>query len=104
MTLLEVLWHMKRGELRHPDAGICWHLAQADIPGHLRDQVRQLMMRRWPEFSGCASYPVPCPAGGTSGDAYDVACRDSTMWVGAYGGARMRLLNWLIRQEEAAHA
>lgn len=94
MTYLERLWELKRrvaaGE--HPGTGIC---SAANLA-----YTEARIMRLWPEHSGLLEYPVPSVDGGSAEDAY----YEPDLWVGAYGGARMRLLNWLIRQEEAKHA
>lgn len=105
MTLLEVLWHLKRGgEYRNPGYGTCWHLAELCASTEQRLQARQ-WMQEWPEFSGCAMYPVPSPLSDFPEVAYDEALSDDTMWVGAYGGARIRLVNYLItRAQEVYHA
>lgn len=47
------------------------------------------LFKQWPEFSGEIYYPVP---GGM--DAYDYV--QHSYWVGNYGAARIRLLNFLI--------
>lgn len=95
MTYLERLWALKRRVAagKYPVTGICSaaYLTCAETR----------MMRRWPEYSGLSDYPVPGVGGSCAGAAYS---ETSCLWVGAYGGARMRLLNWLIRQEEAKHA
>lgn len=54
-----------------------------------------IMWKKWPEFSGNMLYPV------TAGNlnpvfAFDQALTDEQMWVGEYGAARRRLLDWLI--------
>lgn len=94
MTYLERLWALKRQVAAgaYPVTGIC--SAACLSYGEAR------IMRLWPEHSGLLDYPVPSVDGSSAEDAY---C-DPDLWVGAYGGARMRLLNWLIRQEEAKHA
>ena len=47
----------------------------------------------WPEYSGDFKFPVKCPLGGEARFAYLNA---DNMWVGEYGEARKRLLDFLI--------
>lgn len=102
MTYLERLWALKRQVAAgdYPETGIC---SAVDLPD---TQTRS--MRQWPEYSGWPQFPVR-GTGEPAAAAYDAAHladwrdRGKYLWCGAYGGARMRLLNWLIRQEEAKH-
>lgn len=103
MTYLEILWALKRRVAAgdYPVTGIC---SEVDLPNRGR-----AAMYRWPESSGSYQYPVQ-GVGLSAASAYDAAHlphwqqRQVYLWCGAYGGRRMRLLNWLIRQEEAERA
>ena len=105
MSLLEALWHLKRGgKYRQPGYGICWHLAELCDSTEQRLQAKE-WMQGWPEFSGCTVYPVPSTNCEFPDSAYDEALCEDTMWAGAYGAARIRLVNYLItRAQEVYHA
>lgn len=47
----------------------------------------------WPEFSGNIDYPVKHPDYIHPGGAFE---EGDDLWVGEYGAARMRLLDWMI--------
>lgn len=53
----------------------------------------------WPEYSGCESFPVPAPPGEL--DVYQAYYSIGNKWVGEYGAARVRLLDYMIEQLEA---
>lgn len=63
----------------------------------LWDYLRIKQFRRWPEFSGINCYPVQRTARG----GFDHFSGHGEMWVGEYGSARIRLLNFMIRDTEA---
>ena len=56
----------------------------------------------WPEYSGYASYPIrPAPHITTYADesyGFWEARRSETLWMGEYGAARQRLLDFLIER------
>lgn len=101
-TVNQVLMSLKRevalGDAEN-DAGICDSIKQSITTADMNSMV--LLMVDWPEFSGFSVFPVK-PAGIDSPDwnecetTYCDLSYDGLMWVGAYGGQRMRLLNWLI--------
>lgn len=99
MTLIEVLWAIKRKDPRvfQATSGICTQVWEhSDTGGRLR---LNRYIRSWPEFKAGyrkQDYPVAHPV--YSNEMAYVSCRK---WKGEYGGNRMRLLNWCIRQEEA---
>lgn len=63
--------------------------------------LRDALMREWPEYSGDPQYPVPAPFGRVAQDAYHNAASDRlwAKWT-QYGRSRRRLLAWLIEQTE----
>ena len=67
----------------------------------LLDYVEELAAE-WPEYSGYASYPIrPAPHITTYEDesgGFWEARRSKTLWVGEYGAARQRLLDFLIER------
>lgn len=93
MTYLQELWALKRSVAagRH-DNGICAAVAAAPSSGDFRT---------WPEYSGWALYPVSTSDERTPHRQF---WDTSSYWTGEYGSARMRLLNHLIRCEEARNA
>lgn len=75
--------------------GICRHL---DRWPYEKDLPRGIF-QNWLEYSGHPAYPVPSPESEVSPeDAYWKAFEKDAMWVGEYGAARIRLLNWLIER------
>ena len=56
----------------------------------------------WPAYSGFPSYPIrPAPYISAYADVCDIfwaARRNKTLWVGEYGAARQRLLDFLIER------
>lgn len=62
----------------------------------LRDVLEELFPR-WPEYSGVKHYPVPAPDG-RSPQLEFFDCVVDQLWVGEYGAARLRLLDWLISE------
>lgn len=53
------------------------------------------VMSLWPEYSGITHYPVP-DVGGNAQAMYDYAADKGLLYTGAYGEARLRLLDFLI--------
>lgn len=100
---IDMLYGLKRGVYR-AEFGICSNLEELQAAGAVSYATRRrikAMMRRWPEYSGEPNYPVPGIA------AYDM-CPEITYddirlgeyWSGEYGGNRIRLVNFLIRELE----
>lgn len=93
--LLAKLCHeMLHGNI-NKETGICVNteiIAEAalyDTAG--LDDLLLEAFRAWPEFSGDDNYPVPHSDGAMSG------YWQLNLWVGEYGAARMRLLNFVYR-------
>ena len=67
----------------------------------LENYVEELAAE-WPEYSGYAAYPIrPAPCITACGDAREgfwAARRTGALWVGEYGAARQRLLDFLIER------
>lgn len=40
--------------------------------------IRRNIFRSWPKFSGCTTYPIPCPSGEYEGSAYH-RCSDDAL-------------------------
>lgn len=82
---------------RHQYTGICHGIA----PVLGRHQLPRVM-RLWPEYSGTNHYPVPDVDGVMSGKPsptqamYYYAADNNLLYTGAYGEARLRLLDFLI--------
>ena len=80
------------------------HNQRSDIgynPSGLPDYVEELAAE-WPEYSGFVTYPIrPAPYIVAYTDAFEAfwsARRTQTLWVGEYGAARQRLLDFLIER------
>lgn len=104
-TYLKALRRIKGGEIDSLSDGICYNLER------LVDEVPRYFYRDmadWPEGTHCMAYPVPAPESyrpemprGEASDAYYWIRSDQlNMWVGDYGEARRRLLDYLIECEE----
>lgn len=93
------------------EIGICtsvsrW-LSERGLSTTLCDNLLDWLFSQWPEFSGDANYPV-CTWKPTNVGAdpttfiarrqYNMAATDRSMWLGEYGRARMRLLDFLIER------
>ena len=69
----------------------------ADLPDYVKELAAE-----WPEYSGFPSYPVrPAPYITTYADesgGFWEARRSKTLWMGEYGAARQRLLDFLIER------
>ena len=67
----------------------------------LENYVEELAAE-WPEYSGFPSCPIrPAPCITACGDAREgfwAARRSGALWVGEYGAARQRLLDFLIER------
>lgn len=104
MKLLETLKHIRDVGPRWVSHGICYNLdtlVSDEKDQDYWDVVKHDLFRKWPEFSGSLTYPVPNKFlwvfTKDPGDSY----RDTIdMWVGSYGRARLRLLNFLIKELE----
>ena len=97
-ALLEV---QKTVESNQASTGICDLFTKAllskdyDLRVELAKELRNLM-RKWPEYSGDAVFPVPAPDGSCPETYY---VRAKTLWgFDDYGRARRRLLTWLIAE------
>lgn len=76
--------------------GICLALPLVSSNKLLKLEFARLY-KKWPEYSGNPTYPVPSPDGKyTPEQAFDYTCEDK--YAGEYGAARMRLLNWCIEE------
>ena len=69
-------------------AGICNNI-------RMTDDVCKLA-KKWPERSNDYSFPVP--SYDPFIDSFDMYMRCSNVWIGEYGAARMRLLDFLIEE------
>jgi hypothetical protein len=97
MSLLDVLWHLKQHGPgpRYRAFGICYIASNSLNTGG--DYLRmKALFKRWPEYTGSCRYPVPGTDGRDEEQAYD----DGVLWSGEYGGNRLRLINFCIRELE----
>ena len=99
-ALLEVEKSVKTSQ---PATGICDLISSALLKQDylaavkLRKELHNLM-RKWPEYSGDAIFPVPAPDGGCPETCY---LKAKTLWgFDDYGRARRRLLVWLIEKTQ----
>lgn len=106
-ALRELRQDAQLGLIKYPRAGICENIAhyldESWARGYWRDSMRDAF-RAWPKFSGCSTFPVPCPEGLDLGDlegavdpedwAYCSGCLYK--WFGPYGDLRFELLDHLI--------
>ena len=87
--------------------GICYAVEYA--AGIESDNSRSMLyelrclFEEWPEFSGEPDFPVPHPDGPDADDGWSSAAEAAYMgtedlWLGEYGAARWRLLDWLIER------
>lgn len=96
-TLREDLLALRRryeeGRLCDSPHGICSFVHPDN------DTLLVELFRRWPEFSGNESFPVPDDDEEFGVDPYEayLQCED-TFGDHEYGRARLRLLDWLIDQ------
>lgn len=112
--VLGILWDIKRNGPGGP-GGICHAVSRAlweydrgvEVArfaweaGRAFDLWKGVNWERWPECSdGGFVYPVPGGALGYVSAAASPTGRNQ-FWVGEYGSARWRLLNWTIRELEA---
>lgn len=89
MTLLEQLKELKTNGPKYLEFGICSNVD--DDPCELFE-----LFEKWPEFSGSIDYPVPHPTLNPI-DAYNGF---ADLWIGEYGEARKRLLDFCITELE----
>lgn len=83
--------------------GICTNLEHRtmNIEGVDDLEILTIMRRlfiKWPEYSGDEYFPVSHDDWEEPGDAY---IRGKQLWMGEYGEARQRLLNFMIEQLQA---
>lgn len=90
------------GSAKDANHGLCEHIkacsSDPDERFAIQNALRQCF-RLWPEYSGDPTYPVPSPDGDED-DEYDAECAyhdQLNLWTGAYGEARMRLLDFIIQ-------
>jgi hypothetical protein len=77
------------------DYGICHHIsAYVDSETALYEAFS-----RWPEYSGMTAYPVPGPW--PDDNPVHLYRFTPDGWVGEYGAARLRLVDFLIAECEA---
>ena len=90
--LHRALLRLREDGPEHHDLGICHNLHGDFMPDIRENQVE------WPEYSGNAVFPVPCPDM-TPRDAY-LELREGAHWNPdhPYGAARLRFLDWLIER------
>lgn len=102
-TLLDRLITIRDNpDRRRPSLGICYHLTSYQFQGVIGEACSiweefDELAKRWPEYSGDYTFPVPHPTR-TAEAAYHDAQKRLAMWKGKYGAARLRLLNWCIEQ------
>ena len=100
---IDMLYGLKRG-VYLDQFGICANLLALEGIGGISHRFRQYlksMMSRWPEYSGDRDYPVAGTAeyGMDAEHTYDNT-GTGEYWSGEYGGNRIRLVNFLIRELE----
>jgi hypothetical protein len=90
---LEALKWLKQNPPKIDCLGICNNVHR--LTGYDESFCRWLesVSKRWCNFSGSASFPVPCPNGGSPKDIYHYT---GNLWVGEYGALRYELLDFLI--------
>lgn len=87
--------------------GICtyvdgmWRAAERSGSDRYVKKVYKLF-DAWPECSDCNGYPVPSLIEGT--DACTMYFNTFNKWEGEYGGARVRLLDFMIERLQAESA
>ena len=86
MTLLDELKKLKISGPTDVTKGIC---------SNVSDDLAELF-EKWPEFTGDSLFPVPHPQY-TPHDAY---MKTHDLWIGEYGEARKRLLDFCIAELE----
>lgn len=85
-----------------PFFGICYNVTLA-MPFAGVQQERKVsnalrdLFEQWPEFSGSRGFPVPCEG---YADEAEIFLLTTNYWVGEYGEARKRLLNFMIETLE----
>lgn len=92
MDLLTALKTLRDDGPNDSGVGIC-----SNVAGLLGEEIPLYrFMEGWPEHSGSRCYPVPHPAG----CPLDGFWSAEDVWVGEYGAARRRLLDYMIEQLE----
>ena len=91
-NLLAHLKKLKKDGPHNVSGGIC-----SNIPCNPSPLL--MLFHKWPEFSGCISFPVPHPAHPDI-DPHDAYMETENLWIGEYGEARMRLLDFCIEELE----
>ena len=78
--------------------GLCATLELRALPDYLVDGI----FKSWPHYTGCISYPVPCPGALPldTDEARGVYRTTGDMYVGEYGALRLNLLDHLIAELE----
>lgn len=83
---------LKKDGPHHVSNGIC-----SNVP--CNPDPLMMLFQKWPEFSGYISFPVPHP----EMDSHDAYMNKPNLWIGEYGEARMRLLDFCIGELEKTH-
>lgn len=93
-TLHELLLRVKAGE-RHISFGICSAVNNLlpQLDKYAYSDCLDALFTQWPENSGVFRYPVPGPDGYNPRLAFLLS---KDVWIGEYGAARLRLLDFLI--------
>ncbi|QHJ82029.1 MAG: hypothetical protein [Bacteriophage sp.] len=112
-ALLDHLWWLKQSlagglDQPHLEAGICFTLeCEGASPEAYEgwDVLSGILQSSWPEWSGGSWYPVPGPEPKDRYSAdrcFAYALTHGGFWRGAYGSARIRLVNHCINQLQQA--
>lgn len=88
MTLLDELKNLKANGPTEVADGICGYV------GNTRGLTE--LFRKWPEFTGYDRFPVPHPEYAP----YSAYMSIDNLWIGEYGEARKRLLDFCITELE----
>ena len=91
--MLQDLYHQQFNTRYSSNTGYAF----SGLPGYVEELVAE-----WPEYSCFPSFPIrPTPyisAYADVCDAFWIARRNKTLWVGEYGAARQSLLDFLIER------
>lgn len=98
--LLDALLHIQVHGPYDRDLGICYNVERAtmNVPGTDDLAISNMMFdlwKKWPNFSGTLSYPVPHPQYSLPEMAY---IEEDHCWEGEYGDSRKELLSFLIAE------
>lgn len=74
--------------------GICHNINHRDA----HKEPLKPLMARWPEGTGCPHFPVPYKSADYDYDDVQAYTYIEDLWVGEYGAARIRLLDFLIEE------